>query len=322
MGDAILDAAVVAGLEVQAIVFPFTAPVAPVQAVTGPEIQGAGDGVLPIVGQHHDHLLPEGRRDLGEEGLGQVTAMSAAFGVGVLVKTVELAPLPGPYLVALQGSQGQSLLRHPGAFPPQALALAAGETRQEIVETGIALVEPVELGGHALRQAAFSQTLAHFPLWKEQMPGGDVLPPGEVLDGLQCGAPRGVFVDPRPGKQARAGGGCERYGAHQFRVVAQAAALPGIRPGPVKHVLAIGVRLEVQRHEGEDAERVPQHQVAWLPTGCGGGAAAVFQAVQEFMAQERVVAAADGVPAGCGNLFQAGDKLDGRAHAGAPVSSN
>lgn len=64
-------------------------------------------------------------------------------------------------------------------------------------------------------------------------------------------------------------------------------ALVGVGPGPVEHVFAIRVPLEVQRHGGGEHVAVKQHQVLRLPARVFGGAAGRVQRVQEGVRHQR-----------------------------------
>src|SRR5690606_34629912 len=71
MGDAVLDALVVTGLEMQAVELLPAAPVAAVQGVLAAEIDGAGHGSALVMGEHQYQLLTHGASEFLEEGLAQ-----------------------------------------------------------------------------------------------------------------------------------------------------------------------------------------------------------------------------------------------------------
>ena len=93
IGDTVFDTLVVAGLKVQAIVFPLATPVASVERIGGAKVQGSRHRPLSQVSQYHHGLLPQGGGDLGKKSFRQVPAVPAALGVSELVETMELAPL-------------------------------------------------------------------------------------------------------------------------------------------------------------------------------------------------------------------------------------
>ena len=59
----------------------------------------------------------------------------------------------------------------------------------------------------------------------------------------------------------------ERNRADELRIVAPAVAAIGIGPAPVEHVLAVGVRLLVERHRADEVLARPCGEVARRPAG-------------------------------------------------------
>src|SRR5690606_27875530 len=110
------------------------------------------------------------------------------------------------------------------------------------------------------------------------------------LDGLcHQAAAEGRAVGAGGKADARAGGGGGGDGGQQLRVVGEAVAAPGVGPGPVEYVFTPGVILEVERHEGLLRAALDDGEVAGGPAAGGADAAAVFEEVEKFPAQEGVV---------------------------------
>jgi hypothetical protein len=116
-----------------------------------------------------------------------------------------------------------------------------------------------------------------------------------------------VPLGPGRGQQTTAGGGGERHAALQLRVVVSAGAVPGVGPGVVEYVLALGVAFQIQRY-GADHLGVPnsatliggalQGQVEGLPSGVCGDAAACLQSGEKGVAGKRILPSRAPVPVG------------------------
>jgi hypothetical protein len=87
------------------------------------------------------------------------------------------------------------------------------------------------------------------------------------------------------GQQSSAGGGRERHRRQQLRVVGEAVALVGVGPGPVEHVLAVRMRLHVERHRARQPWAIPECQVLRRPAARRRRAAAAVKAVEECMGE-------------------------------------
>ena len=310
--DAVIDALVIAGLEVQAVEFPGAAPVAAVQGLRIAEIQGPGDRLAACFRQRHDHLLSQFRRHLGKERPAQVTAVATALGVGHLVKAVELHPVPRAQLAPVAHGDAQSLLLDPAPLAAQCLALAAGEAVEEVVEIPVAAVVPVKLYLVSRVQTGAVQGLRGGRVGKQHVPGGNAEALRHLRQLLDEQPPQVGLVQLRIAQQPRPGCRRERNGRHQLRVVGKAHALPGVGPGPVEHVLAVGMALQVRGQHPECATALAQAQVRRLPAAVGGGAAAVLQSEQKIPAQERVVITAQPRPLAGAQATRAVQHVDGK----------
>jgi hypothetical protein len=108
------------------------------------------------------------------------------------------------------------------------------------------------------------------------------------------GALRGVEIG--PDEQARPCGGRKRYSNRELRVVAPPEAVVSLRPGEIKHELAVGVALDESRRGGCQPPLVAQCDVGGVPAGAGTDAPGVLQRGQEFMSQERIAISSEGIP--------------------------
>ncbi|MNP38175.1 hypothetical protein D3C76_1316700 [compost metagenome] len=89
----------------------------------------------------------------------------------------------------------------------------------------------------------------------------------------------------------------EGYRRQQLGVVADAGALAGICPGPIEHVLAVGMALEVGRQRGVQlTAHAQQDMVRRVPATTAANAAALLQGGKECMAQERLLVRQQGIP--------------------------
>ena len=146
---------------------------------------------------------------------------------------------------------------HLAALLPDLLALVLRQAGEEGVEVGQSCVEPVELHGVAQHQAGLRA-------------GRDVLVGARTAGAATtaspaCTRPAAPRTSARARRgvarqQARARHRRERHRHQRLGVVGQAVLLVGVGPGPVEHVLAVRVVLEVQR-AGAPAARSPRHSV-------------------------------------------------------------
>ena len=79
------------------------------------------------------------------------------------------------------------------------------------------------------------------------------------------------------GHEAGARHGRERHGAQQLRVVLEAVPGVGVGPGPVEHVFAVGMALEVERSGRCEVAVLLEDEVQRAPSGVLRDAAATFQ---------------------------------------------
>src|SRR5690606_8947069 len=118
--------------------------IAAVKRLAADQVQRPGDGAAVALGQDQQAVVAHGAVQDVEEGARQVGPAPFAP-AGVLVEGPEGVPMPGPDLVAGQAADAAAEGLRPLAFLADRLALARGELGQEVVETAITLVQPVEL---------------------------------------------------------------------------------------------------------------------------------------------------------------------------------
>jgi hypothetical protein len=197
--------------------------------------------------------------------------------VGSAVAGVEEGPFLGPDFLAAQDAKRDAGVGDLAPFLADFLAFGLGEAGQEIVEIPVAGVAPVKLHAVAEFQPGVSQPAGFFGIRKEHVEGG--------------GAGLAHFLQHLPDQRlpacrvatenARAGDGRERHGRQPLGVVVQPVAPVGVGPGPVEHVFAVGVALEIQRHGGHQACRLPTAQRGAAPSRCGGRRSRMFRALPE-----------------------------------------
>jgi len=280
--DRRLDGLVVADFEVQARHVFERAPVAAVQPLLVVDQQAGGDRAAGALGQHQDQVLGQGAPDALEERLVEV-GRGMVRRVGGLVAAGEERPARRRDVAAVQPAHVHLFLRHAATLGADLLALGLRERRQERLEVVVAVVAPVELHAVAQHQARLAQG-GSLGLEREQhVQRGHARGARQRQQRVRRGPARPGVARPEAGARH----GRERHRAQQLGVVAQAVALIGIGPGPVEHVLAPGMRLQVQRHRRHRRARcVSQQQVARGPAAARADAAGELERAQELVAQE------------------------------------
>lgn len=66
--------------------------------------------------------------------------------------------------------------------------------------------------------------------------------------------------------------GCKGNRGDQLGIVAESHPLPGIRPGPVKHVLSVAMGLEISGDQSQQRFILRETDVCGLPAAVGSGA--------------------------------------------------
>jgi len=101
----------------------------------------------------------------------------------------------------------------------------------------------------------------------------------------QCAARRRIVADEARSRHRR-----ERNRSDELRIVATSVAPVRIGPAPVEYVLAVAVRLRVERHSANQFRLVPRRQEARCPAGFGCSATRAMQCREILVRQQRQVA--------------------------------
>ena len=180
------------------------------------------------------------------------------------------------------------------------LALRALQAAEEIGEVGIGLghtVAPVELDRAAHRPAGLDRRGLVGGVEEQEVRRGEAGLARDRLDAAQ--QQQALLVRRR--QQARPGHRRERDRTGELGVVVEAMASVGIGPGPVEHVLAVRVVLEIERTRGDELAGVFEQQEVRRPAGVGDGTGRSVQGAQVLERDEgrgARLAREQGVPAG------------------------
>ena len=175
-------------------------------------------------------------------------------------------------------------------FALDRLAVARIEGGEEIVETAVALVVPVELLVVALQEAVLGQKLPFGFARKGDVNRRRVGGAAERDQTARQGVADAVGIDAVADQQARSGGRREGNRGLQFRIIAAARALIGIGPAAVEHVFALRVRFQVAGHDAGDGAVEPGQQVPRSPAGARAGRSGGLQGREKGMRNKRVIA--------------------------------
>ena len=113
----------------------------------------------------------------------------------------------------------------------------------------------------------------------------------------------------RAHQQARPANGRKGHADDQFRVVVESAAGVGLGPGKIKDEFTEGMVLEPGGCGSQQALFIVQRENLRLPAIVRAGGAGQFQSGKERVADERVAAVMQRVPAPGGNRRDAGQQL-------------
>ncbi|MNZ66585.1 hypothetical protein D3C78_848140 [compost metagenome] len=236
-----------------------------------------------------------------------------AYRIGIGVAGVDEVPLSLAQLPAFAPVEVDALPCHLLALLAHLLALARSERIEKILEIPVASIEPVKLAPQAL-QPAFAPG--------DHAVGEDIgeihMHPGKSLAGHPCGQaieqPTGIRRVPR--QQTRTGHRRKRHGRQQLGIIGDARALAGISPGPVEHVLAARMALQVGRHGREQLTiAIAQQSMGRLPAAAGADTAAFLQGGKKGMAQERLTVGQQGIPLRGWSFIDAFERLDRHRHS-------
>jgi len=292
--DRRIDRLVVARLEVQARHLLDRAPIASIEPLVVVHQQAGGDRAAVAFGEHQHEVLRQRFADALEERQVQVRRRTMR-GVGRLVAAHEERPVRGADVAAVQPAQAHAGLGDLAPLGADLLALGLCQRRQKGLEVGVARVAPVELHAVPQRQPGAPQRLG-LGFEREQHVQRRQL---RRTREREQRARRRLSRRRVARCQARARHGREGDRRQQLRVVAQPVAAVRVGPGPVEHVLAVRVQLQVRgNRSGRRAARVAQQQVPRNPAGFLADTAGQFERAQELVAQERLRRRAAGASRG------------------------
>ena len=200
----------------------------------------------------------------------------------------------------------------------QGLALARGEGGEEIVVALVAGIDEVELPVGAGEPAGLGEGLGIFGEEEGRVHRGSTEAPAK-LDGGRGEQPpvlggAGVRAHQQPPARHRR----ERHRHLELRIVAPAGPLPGVGPGMVEDVFAVGMALEIKRRDGGRAPvRAVEDEMLRQPAMLAGNAARALEGGKEIVGNEGVVAPAGrglrvgaGVPVFPADLVETGNDRD------------
>src|SRR5437868_4648391 len=146
--DTVVDALVVAGLEMQAVEICSGTPVTPVQRVVTAEEDGGSDGLLLQQRQlHHDQVRKAHRYRL--EKTGAQVVLIAVHCERRRRKAEHDIPELRRHFIAAERAERHAAFAHAAALAQSLLTLVGAEGRYEIVERRIAAIVPMELASLA-----------------------------------------------------------------------------------------------------------------------------------------------------------------------------
>src|ERR1700676_4830766 len=144
VGNAVVDALVVAGLEMQAVVVGVGAPIAAIERIGGAEKHRHRHR---LAGAHRQLDEKAGSRragDAAEERTIQIRRVAVAD-EGDLVQSEHALDQRLAELIAAQRAKFDALLEHTPALAARLLALVGREAVEKIIEVAIAAVVPLEM---------------------------------------------------------------------------------------------------------------------------------------------------------------------------------
>ena len=263
------------------------APVAAEQGLLRVQVERAGDRLALEFGHDQQHMLRHGLSQALEEFQVEI-GRGVVLAVGAVIAARKKCPVALLDFIATQAPEGRARVGHLAPLLPDFLALFVRHLRQKFVERSVTRIAPVELHAGAQHHAGGLHQRRFLRLWKQHVQRRGIL-----REFQRCAQQRGALGVGRR-QEAWSGDRRERDGGEQLGVIREAVALIGVGPGPVEHILAIGMRLEINRHRraklrgngsaGAIRRRfVPQCQELRQPAAVGAGAAAPMQGVEELI---------------------------------------
>ncbi len=318
--DAVFDALVIAGLEVQAVELVARTPVAAIERVGADEEDRRGHDLLALAGELEHQRIAHRRDGAIEERARQVGLVAVAQeGVGVQNPSPRRVR-PASMSLRRRGLEPDALFGHAAPFALRLLALVRRERGEEVVEAAIAAIAPVELAV-AAQQPAPRRPAASWSAASTNSRCTDETPRRSAAARLRPRAARRARAARQVAahQQSRARGRRERRGDHELGVVGEAVARIGLRPREIEHEFAVGMGLQPGGGRRREPARVVQRDDERAPAGARTDALAVLERTQEFVPEERIAARGERIPA---RRIEARDALvdvDAQRHSGPRV---
>jgi len=187
-------------------------------------------------------------------------------------------------LPAGESPQAYARFLHPAPLLTDFLALGRSELGQELLETRVAAVLPVELD-RAAQHHSRRFHLARLGPGREQHVQRRRFA-REPDRGANQQRPRGRVARKQAGSRDRR----KRDRAEQLGIVRKSVAVIGVGPGPIENVFPVGVGFEVQGHRAGERFALPQGEIVRRPSGGLAGAPRLVQGMEKLVAQERLLA--------------------------------
>ena len=213
-------------------------PMASVKRACADQVEGCGDDVVAVLGQHQQETLAHRLADGLEEGQREGRD-PAALVEGVAIEPMEGGPFRLRDRVARDASNPYAGFDDAAPLAFDLFALFGRKGPEIFVERAVAPVVPVKLTADASEQALILEECLLVVRREEPMHRGDsrlLGHPDRALNQCACVlSARGRI----PGQETRSRGGGVGRGDHQFRIVLKPFAPVGVRPAPVEDELPV-----------------------------------------------------------------------------------
>jgi hypothetical protein len=298
-GDAVLDAEldtlVIARLEVQTVVIRCRSPISSEQRILTAEEYRRGDGRVPVHGKFHHQRILERTCGLCEKRSRQIGL------VAVAKKCIPVKSVHRVQCLLVEIASHPRLEVNPGLSYSSPLALGflaflGGKGFQVRLEARIPAIGPVKLTVAAHEPVCLLAYGARRLVEEQGMHRREAAVGGVKLDFPQKLRGDGGSIQIGANQQTRSGRGRERYRDREFGVVTTAHAAVGLRPGEIKHELAVGMGFHKSRRGGGEPACIGEGDIGWLPSRASAYAGRMLERCKEFVAQERITISPESIP--------------------------
>src|SRR5437667_328947 len=275
--DAVLDARVVADVEVEVAERALGAPVAAVERVALGDVEGAGNHLAVLARDHEHEARAQALARQREEALVQVLLPPGELVDRAAVEREHAREERVGDAVADVGHDLDALGGELAALAAHLVAPLAAQAHEVVGEGREARVRPVVLPAGAGEPAARLERRRLVGETEVDVCGREVVLVAHVLDGRGERRDDLAAVGARRGEEARAGHRREGDRDQELRVIVDALAGRGGGPVLVEDELAQAKPLHVERAGPDQALALPERQEARQPAGRGGGGARVLE---------------------------------------------